>query len=131
MNPKPVLSPLAKELGLTKKDLFGYCANKRFIVHKLPEHLIRVYNAFGCGENRLSFFRGMGNDEALIFFHPNKDVTELYKTTLSAWLHGTPWDNKMFNGVKETQRLVLLDDCSKDGSPPRNGAENAPGSRPR
>jgi len=125
MSKEFVLSPLAKQLHLTKKDLFGYCTKGRFIVHKLPEHVIRVYNAFGCGENRLSFFRGMGNDEALIFFHPSAERTVLYSTTLSEWLAGSPWDNKMFNGRRETQRLILLDDCSKDGQPPVNGVENA------
>ena len=105
------MSSLALELGLSEKELFGFVVNGRFVVHKLPEHVVRVFNAFGCGERRL---RAMYNSRvafALIFFHPDKFSTKCFKVFLKDWLDGVPWVNKLSNGLIERQRLVLIEDC--------------------
>ncbi len=110
MIPLPYLSNLAMDCCLTKQDLFGEVRVGRFVVHKLPEHIVQIYQAFGCGEERLKQMYRAGIIDCLIFFHPNSDVCECYHTTIDEWRHGLIWNNKYPNGRVERQRLLRIND---------------------
>lgn len=109
----PVASNVSLELGLSRSDLFGEVRNGRFVVHKLPEHVVQIYQAFGCNEFRLLQMHRAGVTEALIFFHPDANSIECYKVGLQTWLNGIHWENKTGYSSVEKQRLVLISDCKK------------------
>lgn len=108
-----VSSPLALSFGLTREDFLGEVRGSNFVVHKLPEHIIKLYQAFGCNRWRLTRMYDAGVRKAIIFFHPKKGVTECYKVSLEDWVHGTPWRNRLANGMVEDQRLVMMENCEK------------------
>lgn len=98
---------------LTQAELFGQVVGSRFIVHKLPCHVVQIYQAFGIGENRLRKMLGVGVKECLIFLH-NSDLVVCYKTSPLAWLSGILWINRKPQwGGEERQRLIPLEDCEK------------------
>lgn len=106
-----VLNPM--DVGLSKQELFGQIQGNKFIVHKLPMHVIQIYQAFGCGEQRLRGMHYQGVREGIILFHPNREETECYTVDISKWLEGIAWENKLRNGRIERQRLVLIADCKQ------------------
>lgn len=108
-----VSSPIALSFGLSREDFLGEVREGRFVVHKLPEHIIKLYQAFGCNRWRLIRMYKAGVRKALVFFHPKKGVTECYKVSLEDWMHGTPWTNRLSNGTVEDQRLVMMENCEK------------------
>jgi len=102
---------------LTKSDLFGRVEGKRFIVHKLPQHVLQLYQAFACNEARLTAMFSVGVEEALIFFHPNEQETIAYRASVSKWIKGTVWGCRKGGAKKglgvERQRVIPIKDCEK------------------
>ncbi len=117
-NKLPYLSNLAMDCCLTKQDLFGEVRLGRFIIHKLPEHVVRIYQAFGCGEERLKQMHRAGITKVQIFFHPNTEVCEYYETTIEAWRNGIEFKNKLPSGRIERQRLLRIDDLEEKNKEP-------------
>jgi len=100
---------LSIALQLSAEDLFGHLEGNCVVVHKLPEHVLRLYQAFGFGEERLKAFWRAGAVEVLVLFHPNPDVTEAYLVSIPDWLEGIAWENNLGNGKVERQRLMPID----------------------
>ena len=107
-----VLNP--EDVGLSKQELFGEIKGNKFVVHKLPIHVIRVFQAFGCGEDRLKGMHRQGVRYGIILFHPNREETECYTIKITEWIEGIPWENKLGNGRTEHQRLIPIDQCEKN-----------------
>ena len=103
------MTSLAITLQLSREDLFGHQEGDRVIIHKLPEHVVRIYQAFGFGEQRLKAFWRNGAMEVFVYFHPNIEVTELYVVKIQDWLEGIEWNNTLDWGKPERQRLMPID----------------------
>lgn len=101
----------------TQSDLFGYVEGNRFIVHKLPQHVLQLYQAFACNEQRLSAMDFAGINEALILYHPNEQETIAYRASISKWLEGPIWGCREGGAKKgpgiERQRTIPIKDCEK------------------
>ena len=106
-----VLNP--EEVGLSKQQLFGEIVGDKFIVHKLPMHVMRIYQAFGLGEKRLKSMHYQGVSKCIVLFHPNREETECYSVELSKWLEGIRWKNKLESGRIEWQRHLPIDQFEK------------------
>ena len=107
-----VLNP--EDIGLSKQDLFGEIKGDKFVVHKLPMHVMRIYQSFGVGEKRLTGMHYQGVSECIVLFHPNREETECYTVKLSEWIEkGIRWENKLDNGRTEWQKHLPIDQFEK------------------
>lgn len=97
---------------LTKEDFYGQVEGRRFVVHKTQEHILRIFDAFACGEERLRRMHSMGVREAFIYYYPDNYTCELYKADLDKWLQGSTWEHRMPGGV-EIQRMITKEECEK------------------
>ena len=93
----------------TIEELFGYVEGDRFIIHKNPEHLYKIYGGFGINEKRLTDLLKKGIKDVFILYHVNEDETILYKTTVLKWLIGKRIINKKSRfGEAEPQLIIAL-----------------------
>jgi len=96
-------------------EQWGEIINGRFCVHKLPSHLILIKDSFGIAESRLKDLLSRNVRECFIFYHEldGEETVTLYKTTVTDWLRGTQWENKLKSGHIELQRLISRGDCKQ------------------
>lgn len=95
--------------GCKKEDYYGRTTGDRFLIHKLPRHIMALYGGFELEEKRLKVMQSQGIKLVFIFFHPDVNRTILYRATIEKWLSGQQY----ING-KEVQRMLPISECEKD-----------------